>query len=258
MGPAVFRRMPPRSFLYTRLVPVADEWLISGATSLYPAGHREHVHRIAADFALRQPTLLFRNPDKLAWAWEVQRAERDRFVRFFGTDLIVLPGDELTDQMRQYNEFSRKEVLAALPVADRNRRAETPMPELTLNPELCESQTVAIIYDEIEGLNFYVEFGLVEAVFADPTLLRRRLYKERLLDYLDDDSVSPLPFRRLAERDPQRASILFRKVLRRPDFDWLRDGEDLLREHKAAYFNRPPRPSVSPISERLAPYLARA
>jgi hypothetical protein len=188
---------------------------------------------------------------------ELQRAERDRFVRFFGTDLVVLPGDQLDDQMRQYQEFSRKEILAALPDAVRDERANAPTPEFTAGAELSECETVGVVYDEIDGLNFYAELGLVEAVFADPTLLRRRLYRQRLLDYLDDDSVSPLPFRRLADRASQRASVLFQKLLRRPDFDWHRDGEGLLREHKAAYFDRPPRPSISPISERLATYVRR-
>jgi hypothetical protein len=172
----------------------------------------------------------------------------------FGTDLMVLPSDQLDDQMRQYQEFSRKEILAALPDADRDERADA-APEFTAGAELSECETVGVVYDEIDGLNFYADFGLVEAVFTDPTLLRRRLYKQRLLDYLDDDSVSPLPFRRLADRDPQRASVLFQKLLRRPDFDWPRDGEGLLRERKGAYFDRPPRPSISPISERLAPYV---
>jgi hypothetical protein len=185
---------------------------------------------------------------------ERQRAERDRFVRFFGTDLVVLPGDQLDDQMRQYQEFSSKEILAALPDAVRDDRANAPTPELT-GAELSDCETVGVVYDEIDGLNFYAEFGLVEAVFADPTLLRRRRYEQQLLDYLDDDSVSPLPFRRLADRDPQRASVLFQELLHRPDFDWHRDGEGLLREHKAAYFDRPPRPSISPISERLATYV---
>jgi hypothetical protein len=257
MGAAVFRRMPRGSFVFTRLVPVADEWLISGATSVFPASQRKHIYAVAAAFALRQPALLFRNPDKLARGWQLQRAERDRFVRFFGTDLVVLPGDQLDDQMRQYQEFSRKEILAALPDAVRNDRAYAPAPELTAGHELSECETVGVVHDEIDGLNFYADFGLVEAVFTDPTLLCRRLYKQRLLDYLDDDSVSPLPFRRLADRDPQRASVLFQKLLRRPHFDWPRDGEGLLRERKGAYFDRQPRPSISPISERLAPYVTQ-
>jgi hypothetical protein len=57
---------------------------------------------------------------------------------------------------------------------------------------------------------------LVEAVFTDPALLRRRLYKQRLLDYRDDDTVSPLLFWRPADRDPDQASVLFQKLLRRP------------------------------------------
>jgi hypothetical protein len=257
MGPAVFRRMPRRSFLITRLVPVCDEWLISGATSVFPARERAHIYRIAADFALRQPALMFRNPDKLARGWELQRAERDRFVRFFGTDLIVVPGHELDEQMRQYQEFSRKDLFATLPVPDRGRRTDTPAPGFALDPDLVESDTVGVIYDEVEGLNFYAEFGLVEAVFADPALRRRRLYKQRLLDYLDDDTVSPLPFRRLADRDPDRASVLFQKLLRRAGFDWRTDGETLLRERKAEFFDRPPLPSISPIGERLARYVTR-
>ncbi len=257
MGPAVFRCTPRRSFLITRLVPIGAEWLISGAASVFPASKRAHIYRIAADFALRQPALMFRNPDKLARGWELQHAERDRFVRFFGTDLIVLPGDQFADQMRQYQEFSRKELLATLPAPDRARRVDAPTPDFTADSDLVESDTVGVIYDEVEGLNFYAEFGLVEAVFADPALLRRRLYRQRLLDYLDDDSVSPLPFRRLADRDPERASVVFQELLRRPGFDWRTDGENLLRERKAEFFDRPPRPSISPISERLARYVTR-
>jgi hypothetical protein len=257
MGPAVFRRMPRRSFLITRLVPIGADWLISGMTNVLPSSQRTLVYQAAADVALRQPALIFRNPDKLARAWEMQRAERDRFVRFFGSDLVVLPGEQFADQMRHYQEFSRKEVLAALPAANRARRADAPTPEFVTDPDLLECDTVAIIFDEVEGLNFYAEFGLVEAVFADPALLRRRLYKQRLIDYLDDDTVSPLPFRRLADRDPDRASVLFQKLLRRPGFDWRRDGEVLLRERKESFFDGPPLPSFSPISDRLAGYVSR-
>src|SRR4051812_22681709 len=34
VGPQIFDRMPPGSFLVTRAVPVLDEWLISGASEL--------------------------------------------------------------------------------------------------------------------------------------------------------------------------------------------------------------------------------
>jgi hypothetical protein len=42
MGPAVFTRTPPRSFLTGRLVPIGDEWLLSGVANLLtPCSRRE-------------------------------------------------------------------------------------------------------------------------------------------------------------------------------------------------------------------------
>ncbi len=78
-----------------------------------------------------------------------------------------------------------------------------------------------------------------------------------MLSYLHDDSVEPMVLRRLADRDPDKASVLFRRLLKRPRFDWTRDGEELLRAAKAAHFVRVPRPRVSPLSERLAAYAGR-
>ena len=90
-------------------------------------------------------------------------------------------------------------------------------------------------YDEKDELDFYAEFDLVEQAFADRSLLRRRLYRERVLHYLDDDTVTPHVFRRLAARDVAHASAVFRTLLRRPGYAWEHDGEPLLRERKASY-----------------------
>lgn len=196
-GTAVFGQMPRRSYVVTRLVPVGDEWLISGATSVFPARYRAELHRAAAEQAMRSPELGFRNPDKLARAWELQRADRDRFVRFFGSDLVVLRGEEVADRMRAFREFCHREITAEL---------KGPVPavaELGVDSELADAESVALVYDEEDGLGYYVEFGLVEKAFTDPSLLRRRL----------------------SARDVARASAVFRTLLRRPGFDWARDGE---------------------------------
>ncbi|MBG6138318.1 hypothetical protein [Longispora fulva] len=259
MGPAVFRQMPRRSFVITRLVPIGQEWLISGSTAVFRAGQRQQIERIAADLAVRQPGLVLRNPDKLAQAWELQRAERSRFIRFFGSDLVVLPGDQFADRMREYEEFSEREILAALAAQGTPPRPSVKPPApVDYTAGLMDSETVAVIYDEVEGLNFYADFGLIEAAFADPALLRRRIYRERVLDYLDDESVSPLPFHRLADRDHSRASEVFRRLLRRPGFDWQRDGEQVMRDRKAWFYQQPPLPSITPISDRLAAVVSRS
>lgn len=51
----------------------------------------------------------------------------------------------------------------------------------------------------------------------------------------------------ILEHDPERASRVFQQVLRQPDFTWARDGEALLRQHKAGFFERPALPSIMPI-----------
>ena len=189
-------------------------------------------------------------------AWELQRADRQRFVRFFEADLVVVSGHQAQRRLDEFYAFSREEVLRTAPEAA--RRASGPQPPvMELPPDLVESETVALIYDEEDGLGFYAEFGLVEEAFADPDLVRHRRYREQVLSYLHDDSVEPMVLRRLADRDPDKASALFRQLLKRPRFDWVRDGEEVLRSAKPDHFARPPMPRVTPIGEQLAAYAGR-
>ena len=256
MGASVFRQMPRRSFLIIRLVPVGEEWMLSGPTSVLRPAERDVAYRLAFEMSMRTPEAVYRNPEKLAKAWEIQREDRQRFIGFFGADLVVVPGDQAQERLNEFHEFCRDEVLRTTPGAAR-RGGEVAAPVVELPLDLVESETVALIYDEEDGLGFYAEFGLVEAAFADPDLVRRRRYREHVLSYLHDDSVEPMVLRRLADRDPDKASVLFCRLLKRPRFDWARDGEDLVRTAKAAYFAMVPRPRVSPVSERLATYAGR-
>lgn len=249
MGPSVFAQMPPGSFAIARLVPVGDAWVLSGATHVQPASERATMYRIAADAALRHPAKVFRNPDKLARSWELQRRHRESFIEFFGADLVVLSGSQLADRMDSFTEYhSRKAAVAA-------GRTVWSTPQWDLPAPLREADTVAVIYDETDGLNFCADFGLVEGAFADPERNADSEHGRAVLGYLDDDSISPLPFRRLAQRHPTGASRLFQKLLLRPGFSWEHDGEALLREHKPAYFTTPVFPSTISLSEALSRHI---
>lgn len=254
-GTSVFRRMPRRSFLITRIVAVGDEWMLSGPTSVLRATERDVALQLALEISLRTPEAVYRNPEKLATAWQIQRENRDRFVRFFGDDLVVVPGSEAQQRLDDYWAFCRDEVSGGDPAPGDVR--DGPAVSVELPPEMVESETVALIYDEVDGLGFYAEFGLVAEAFADPGLLRRRRHQETVLSYLYDDSVEPMVLRRLADRDPDKASVVFGRLLKKPRFDWAADGEQLLRDCKPGYLNTPVRPKVSPVSERLADYARR-
>ncbi len=245
MGRTVFARMRLGSFLIARLVPVGDEWLLSGVSSVLPARDRAEAYRWAAELAVRHPALVFRNPEKLARAWELQREERRHFIAFFGADLVIVPGRELAERMRAYGHFRTYEARDAKGPSAAGRAWQLygtvpQVPDFELPDELCAAETVGVIY------------GVVAEAFANPQRAAARRHRQAVLGYLKEPIISPLPLRRLAERHPEQASGVFQRVLKEPDFSWERDGEALLRRYKAGYFERPALPSVSPIGEALA------
>lgn len=256
MGPAVFAQMPAGSFINARLVPIGDEWLISGYSRLISASRRADAYRAAAKLAMQHPSLVYRNPDKLARAWERQREDRRRFIEYFGSDLVVVPGRELAERMRAYTQFLTYEVRDAegKSAADRAKQTYGFSPEALdwgLPDELLEAETVGILHDEVDGLNFYANIGLIQETFATPELAADRYHREAVRRYLEEPTISPRLFHRLAEPDPDRASRVFQQVLKQARFSWERDGEELLRRYKARYFEQPVLPGVIMLSEQL-------
>jgi hypothetical protein len=74
------------TFLITRLVPIGQEWLLSGASTVLPAASRGEAYRLAVELAAAHPALVFRNPERLAQGR--QREERGHFIAFFSSDLV--------------------------------------------------------------------------------------------------------------------------------------------------------------------------
>jgi hypothetical protein len=66
---------------------------------------------------MRTPEAVYRSPEKLARAWEMRRADRQRFVGFFGADLVLVPGDQSQERLNRFHEVCRDEVLRTTPGA---------------------------------------------------------------------------------------------------------------------------------------------
>jgi hypothetical protein len=243
IGSAVLDHFPDGSFVVTRVVPLGDEWLISGSPAVFGAERHDEVMHAAAQMATASPGLVFRNPERLARGWELQRAERAAFVEHFGSDQVVLDVGEVAPRLA---EFSAKRYPGA--AADPMRSITDSIPPW--------ADTVGLIYDETDGLGVYYDLHLVEQAFADPELTRKRQYRETLKDYLTEDGLSPVPLIRLAERDHATADRVFRRLTGKPRFVWSRDGEALLRAHKPEWYDRPSLPRLSVVGERLAAYVS--
>ena len=131
------------------------------------------------------------------------------------------------------------------------------IPAFELPAGLADADTIGIIYDETDGLNFYNDYGMLHALFAEPALAADKRYADVLKGYLQAETIGPLPFRRLAAAHPDTADAVFRKVLRKPNFTWAEHGEALLRRRKPWYYEREPRPGISVIGARLSELAAR-
>ncbi|MGW5332356.1 hypothetical protein [Streptomyces bauhiniae] len=94
-------------------------------------------------------------------------------------------------------------------------------------------------------------------LFVNPDLPGRTHHQDLLRAYLREESITPLPIRRLAAAHPETVDIVFQKLLRRPDFSWNEHGDALLRRRKPWYVEAEQRPGVSVIGDRLSELLRR-
>jgi hypothetical protein len=199
-------------------------------------------------------------PDNLA----LRTLERKgRELVLFDFSLAGTPDTDLIAGTRGYLDrpLPRQPVQAAIRPGRRALRGrghvpDTDVPFGDFSADFADADTVGVIYDEVDGLNFYDDYGMLRELFADPALAADKRYSEVLRGYLGSGTVGPLPIRRLAVAHPKTADAVFRKVLRKSSFIWADHGEALLRRRKAWYYEHEPRPGVSVIGARLAELIA--
>jgi hypothetical protein len=250
LGRKAFKPLRKHMILVGRLVRAGDDWMVSGNPSAFPASVREQMLPAVAEYAARSPEAVFRNPAKLAEARRLLAGHRATFVEMFGADLIVVPGREVPGKVAA---FHRRLAEKARP----DREPPEPGP-IDLPDDLLAADGVAIHFVEGEGLSFYPHYQLLEELFSNPALISRPRYRETLSGFLRDPDTSPEPLRRLAARDPAKASTVFARLLKRKrGFSWDADGEEVLRRSKPSYFDGTRLPRTVPLSEPLSGALER-
>lgn len=261
-GSVGFTSLPTESedFILARIVSMAPgAWTVSGVITPFPREHARVVAQLALEWSGTRPRAAFRNPEKAELGWEMMRENRDEFVEFFGSDQVILPAGEVEGRVNAYYRQHQEKALA-------KRSPDKPIPEVTAGidrpffafpEELLTLTTIGVIYDETDGMSLLPDFGMLEELFADPSVLAAdSRYSEALLGYLNSDSIYPNSLRRLAAAHPDTVDEVYRTVLRKPAFTWAKQGELLLRKRKPWYFKRPPYPKVTPTSEYLVELLS--
>jgi hypothetical protein len=239
-------------FFASTLLPLTQDdsaWLVSGDEIGYPKADARQVARLAIDLATREPDLVFRNQEKATQGWVYMRRDREEFVAFFGGDELVLPTAEAEGRLNAYYKMRRDSALAA---RGRHRAvSDTGETTFVMPDGFFEFDTVGIIYDELDGFVVLPEYGMLRAMFADPSLVTDPQHANVLRAYLREDSIPPLPLRRMAAAYPDGVDIVFRRVLGNKAFTWRQNGDSLLRKRKPGYYEAEPAPGVAVLSDRV-------
>jgi hypothetical protein len=263
MGRKGFATIRAGMFVVGRIVPLhpaADVWMVTGTYTPYSKSARRQIAAAAAQQLTIHPELLRRNPVMLRKAWEIQAEYRADFIDQVGADITVRPPREAQETLREHYRRQQQRALANLDTRAAERAAKTgPAPEqlVCLPEDVLVADSIALIYDEVDGLNHYRDFGRLDALFADPALARDRTYLALLREYLNDESVAPLAIRRLVQRHPDGADPVFRALLRKPGFTGLGTGRtcSAATRRPSSTANRHP---ASPLSANASPNCSAA
>jgi hypothetical protein len=242
----------PGAFFAGTLLPLAEDdsaWLAAGDEIGYPKADARPVARLAIDLATREPDLVFRNQEKATQGWAYMRRDREEFVAFFGGDELVLPTLEAEGRLNAYYRMRRESALAA---RGRHRAVSDTGETTFVMPEgFFEFDTVGIIYDELDGFVVLPEYGMLRAMFTDPSLAADPSHANVLRAYLREDAIPPLPLRRMAAEFPGNVDAVFRRVLGNRAFTWNQNGTGLLKKRKPGYYDAEPTPGVAVLSDRV-------
>jgi len=238
-------------FFAATLLPLADDdsaWLASGDEITYPKGDARQVARLAIDLATREPDLVFRNQEKATQGWAYMRRDRAEFIAFFGGDELVLPTGEAEGRLNSYYKMRRDSALAA---RGRHRAvSDTGETTFVMPDGFFEFDTVGVIYDDLDGFVVVPEYGMLLEMFADPDLAADPVRANVLRAYLREDTIPPLPLRRMASRFPGNVDAVFQRVLGNRSFTWDRNGTSLLKKRKPGYYAAEQTPGVAVLSDR--------
>lgn len=249
IGPGMFSSLTDGMYLHMRIVPVGDVWITSGTMRVFVEQDRERVLAAAGQLANIRPELVFRNPETLALAWDLQRKQRDAFIECFGSDMIVGSAAELTVKLDELTRIMR----ASVPESERSAKAPAePVDDVHWENAFAgsrESDRIAVIYDELEGLNVFYEYGLIEDAFANPELAAERKHRVAIAELVKDPDVTPLALHRLVAKYPDTADEAIRRALNLTHFSWETDGERVLKRYKGDWSEKTHLPT--PIPTRL-------
>jgi hypothetical protein len=194
---------------------------------------------------MKHPELAFRdNEERIKKGYELQKKDRELFIEYFRSDEVLTEGRKLPDLTSEFMDYRLNKVEKLFPEGYKP-------PEMHFPQELLKSKDVGIVFDELSGQHYLVNYGTILSVFQSPDEGKIQRHKKDILIYLKDQTISPHVLKRLFFRFPQNAEFIVRRVLNRPEFHLERDFDSLMDEFKPSFKGKRIYPYILPISHKF-------
>ncbi len=243
--------LKPGDFVTARIVPAMDFHVFSGAVSIAQADgslqQRAVMYKTAVEFQMKNPAKAFQdNEEKLQKSRQAVREQYDDFMNYFGTDEVFGSGREISQKYQTFFDYQVFEKInpdsgltpAAFYGQDTGEVYKPPIAQLP--EDVLESDDVAMLYDPEEGLSFLIQYRQFLDIFKNPDPHLGHFEAEDLvLEYLESEAVSDIPFRKVARKNPENFKAVMGYLGKQEGFEAV-EIDDLMREFKPYCFDKLP------------------
>ena len=193
---------------------------------------------------MKHPEFAFRdNEERIRRGFELQKEDRELFIEYFRSDEVLTEGRKLPALAAEFMDYRLSKAKKPLPEGYKP-------PKMNFPKGLLNSKDVGIVFDELSGQQYLVNYGIILKVFQNPNEAKIQQYKRDILIYLQDQTISPYVLKRLFSKFPHNAEFIIRKILDRPEFNLGMDFDSLMDEYKPSFRGKRIYPYILPISPR--------
>ena len=263
------KRAKEGEILLARITPVFESyWMFSSPITLMGRLGKPKLAVAIGNFKDNYKNNLYGDaPELLEEAWLSVEKYHQRFVDFFGSDEITLPGYQLEKKLSELQEQvttntleaagidsskSLKEMVqdadisdeemaevvegmgvegkAVSQVLDSNKSVKMVTPKVELPPHLKKAEEVTVLSFPRWGQIFLTNYTQFKSLLKNGNTDEQINADKLVREYLESDEIKACVWHRLSEEYPEQLEKLLQQVLNRPQFNLKQDYVDLLKE----------------------------
>lgn len=244
-----YKRISVNNFIFGRIIPFNDYHVLLGNLITFPTTAKKEMLEMATMVQIENSSEMFKdNKDKLNEIYERNAIKYQKFYDFFGTNQVFTSGEHINDiiaAFTAYYEFGEKDLSLIEgklnrpekyyfdPDIAKDLQSTNNLDSYMSNYANCHD--VGIIIDEKEGLSILPYYATFTDIFTNKDFKSIKNYKECVMFYLEEDTISPFAFIQVITSNPVNSVNVFEDVLDQPVFSIEDDFDELMEDYKYDY-----------------------